>query len=49
MYHCFQKQFLMDHVTLKTGVMILKIQLWITGINNILQYIHRKKIVIFKW
>ncbi len=28
-----------DHVTLKTGVMMLKIQLRITGINDILQYI----------
>ncbi len=29
-----------DHVTLKTGVMMLKIQLYFTGINYILQYIH---------
>ncbi len=29
-----------DHVTLKTGVMMLKIQLRITGINYILLYIH---------
>ncbi len=28
-----------DHVTLKTGVMMLKIQIYITEINNILQYI----------
>ncbi len=28
-----------DHVTLKTGVMMLKIQLRITEINYILQYI----------
>ncbi len=28
-----------DHVTLKTDVMMLKIQLCITGINNILKYI----------
>ncbi len=28
-----------DHVTLKTGVMMLKIQLRITGIKYILQYI----------
>ncbi len=28
-----------DHVTLKTGVMMLKIQLHITGINYILKYI----------
>ncbi len=31
--------FLKDHVTLKTGVMMLKIQLWITEINYILNYI----------
>ncbi len=31
--------FLKDHVTLKTGVMMLKIQLCITGINYILKYI----------
>ncbi len=31
--------FLKDHVTLKTGVMMLKIQLRITGINYILIYI----------
>ncbi len=28
-----------DHVTLKTGVMMLKVQLCITGINYILKYI----------
>ncbi len=28
-----------DHVTLMTGVMMLKIQLCITGINSILKYI----------
>ncbi len=28
-----------DHVTLKTGVMMLKIQLYIIGINYTLQYI----------
>ncbi len=28
-----------DHVTLKTGVMMLKIQICITGINDILIYI----------
>ncbi len=28
-----------DHVTLKTGVMMLKIQSCITGINDILKYI----------
>ncbi len=32
--------FLKDHVTLKTGVMMLKIQLCITEINYILKYIH---------
>ncbi len=31
--------FLKDHVTLKTEVMMLKIQLCITGINYILKYI----------
>ncbi len=31
--------FLKDHVTLKTGVMMLKIQLCITGINYILKCI----------
>ncbi len=31
--------FLKDHVTLKTGVIMLKIQLCITGINDILKYI----------
>ncbi len=29
-----------NHVALKTGVMMLKIQLRITGINYILKYIH---------
>ncbi len=29
-----------DHVTLKTGVMMLKIQLRITEINYILKYIY---------
>ncbi len=33
-----------DHVTLKTGEMMLKIQLRITEINYILQYIHRENI-----
>ncbi len=28
-----------DHVTLKTGVMMLKIQLYFTGMNYILKYI----------
>ncbi len=32
-----------DHVTLKTGVMMLKIQIYITGINYILQYIQTEK------
>ncbi len=31
-----------DHVTLKTAVMMLKIQLRITGINYILQNIHKE-------
>jgi len=31
--------FLTDHVTLKTGVMMRKIQFCITGINYILKYI----------
>jgi len=35
--------FLMDHVTLKTGVMMLKIQLYITGINYILKRIQIEK------
>ncbi len=38
--------FLKDHVTLKTEVMMLKIQLCITGINYILKYIHLFEIVI---
>ncbi len=29
----------MDHVTLKSGVMMLKIQLCIRGINDIIKYI----------
>ncbi len=33
-----------DHVTLKTGVMMLKIQLCITGINYILQYIQMEMV-----
>ncbi len=36
--------FLKNHVTLKTGVMMLKIQLCITGINNILKY-NKKKLI----
>ncbi len=35
--------FLKDHVTLKTGVMMLKIQLCVTGINTILKYIKIQK------
>ncbi len=31
-----------DHVTLKTGGMMLKIQLRITEINYILKHLHRK-------
>ncbi len=46
-----------DHVTLKTGIMMLKIQLRITGINYILQYIHIENsyfnseiyLTIFQW
>ncbi len=38
--------FLKDHVTLKTGVMMLKIQLCITGINYILKY--RKQLGLFE-
>ncbi len=34
------ESFLKDHVTLKTGVIMQKIQLCITEINDILQYIH---------
>ncbi len=33
-----------DHVMLKTGVMMLKIQLYITGINYILKYIQIEKV-----
>ncbi len=29
-----------DHVTMKTGVMMLKIQIWLSEINLILTYIH---------
>ncbi len=35
-----------DHVTLETGVMMLKIQLYITGINYILKYIKKGKKLI---
>ncbi len=38
---------LKDHVTLKTGVMMLKIQLYITGINSILKYIQKEKLFEF--
>ncbi len=31
-----------DHVTM-TGVMMLKIQIWITEINYVLKYIHKEK------
>ncbi len=34
-----------DHVTLKTGVMMLKIQLCITEINNTLKYVQVKKLL----
>ncbi len=41
---CFFNQYIVmiseDHETLKTGVMMLKIQLRITRINDILTYIH---------
>ncbi len=36
---CILDLFLMDHVTLKTSVMMLKIQLCITGINTFLKRI----------
>ncbi len=36
-----------DHVTLKTGVMMLKIQLRITTVNYNLKYIHVENIYIF--
>ncbi len=36
--------FLKDHVTLKTGIMMLKIYFCITGINYILQYIKIEKL-----
>ncbi len=36
-----------DHVTLKTGVMMLKNQLYITGINDILLYINIENVLIF--
>ncbi len=36
---CLVEWFLKDHVTLKTGVMMLKIQLWLIEINDSLQYI----------
>ncbi len=38
-----QQWFLKDHMTLKTGVFMLKIQSWITGINYILIYSNRKQ------
>ncbi len=42
-YISISEWFLKDHVTLKTGVMMLKIQLYITGINYILKYISVEK------
>ncbi len=36
--------FLKDHVTLKTGVMMLKIQLYITGINYFIIEKNRKQL-----
>ncbi len=38
--------FLKDHVTLKTGVMIMKIQLYITWINYILKSIPIEKLIL---
>ncbi len=35
-----------DHMTLKTGAMMLKIQLYITGINCILKYIQIEKVFL---
>ncbi len=35
--------YLKDHVTLKTGVMMLKIQLCITDMNYVLKYIQIEK------
>ncbi len=40
--------FLTDHVPLKTGVMMLKIQLWITGINYFFKYI-KVEIIYFNY
>ncbi len=42
---CMYEWFLKDHVTLKTGIMMLKIQFTITSLNDILKSI---KIEIFK-
>ncbi len=41
--------FLKDHVTLKTGEMMLKIQLCITGINYILKYSQNRKYSDTDW
>ncbi len=38
---CILEWFLKDHVTLKIGVMMLKIQLCITRINYIVKYIFK--------
>ncbi len=35
-----------DHVTLNTGVMMLKIQLRITEINYMLLYIHTETVIL---
>ncbi len=43
------ERFLKDHVTLKSGVMMLKIQLCITGINNILNYIQIENSYLKLW
>ncbi len=36
-----------DHVTLKTGVMMLKIQLRITGIHFVFKYIKINKVLFY--
>jgi len=44
MFPTLTLDFLKDHATLKTGVVILKIQFSITGINYILKYIQIEKL-----
>ncbi len=39
-------EYLKDHVTLKTGVIIMKIQLYITWINYILKSIPIEKLIL---